>query len=218
MGAVIAERTAGKRRSALMWVAALLVFVLLFVGLLKVQSDVATNERDDVDQGKVLVALLQDSQRLRAALADRGVNPNSVAPAPEKRLKSIPGLPGGVGAPGIQGVPGRPGASVKGAQGVKGDKGDVGTGKQGEPGASIKGDPGDSIAGPAGPAGADGAPGAPGAPGADSTVPGPDGPAGPPGAVGQPPASWTFTDANGRTVTCIRDVPFDPAAPSYNCA
>jgi hypothetical protein len=73
-----------------------------------------------------------------------------------------------------------------------------------------------TVAGPC--VGQQGPAGANGANGADSTV---AGPAGAPGADGQPAVSWTFpyTDELGTTVTytCVRDDPFDPAAPTYHC-
>lgn len=76
--------------------------------------------------------------------------------------------------------------------------------------------------------------------GADSTVPGPAGadvtdeqvavavasycdannacrgPAGATGSSGEPPMSWT-TNGPGPAMTCVRDSPFDPNAPTYHC-
>lgn len=57
-----------------------------------------------------------------------------------------------------------------------------------------------------------GQPGQDGEDGADSTVPGPP---------GEPPLEWTFTttDALGRETAhqCVREEPFDPDAPRYEC-
>lgn len=62
------------------------------------------------------------------------------------------------------------------------------------------------------PPGEDGQDGEDGEDGADSTVPGPP---------GEPPLEWTFTtqDAVGRETThrCVREDPFDPDAPRYEC-
>lgn len=235
---VVAERAARKQRSGIAWVAAGLVFALLIVGLLKVQSDVAAIEVAGVDQGKVITSLSRDSQKLREALSTRGVNPDTIAPAPEKRVATIPGTPGApgvgiarvgltggqlqvfysdgtsqsvgpiTGPPGPSGRPGRPGVSVKGP---KGDRGDVGTGIQGVPGSSIKGD--------TGPPGPDGPPGPAGA---DSTVPGPtgppggEGPPGPTGPDGTPgtsayPFTFTFATASGEAFVCTLTEPATPA-------
>lgn len=88
-------------------------------------------------------------------------------------------------------------------------------------------------AGPAGPVapalipidGEDGTDGTDGAAGADSTTPGPVGATGadsivpgPTGPTGEPPASWAYTDPAGVRYDCTRTAPFDPAAPTYQCA
>ena len=101
-----------------------------------------------------------------------------------------PGPEGDRGPSGLPGPTGPPG--VDGADGDGGPPGTVGTdGAAGEPG-------------PAGPAGQDGADGD-------------RGPAGEDGADGEPPASFTFPDALGRTVTCRRDGDSPDSAPTYTC-
>lgn len=95
---VVAERAARKRRSGIAWVAAGLIFAVLIAGLLKVQADVGAIQVGSIYQGKVIVSLSRDSQKLREALSTQGVNPDTIAPAPEKRVATIPGTPG---APGV---------------------------------------------------------------------------------------------------------------------
>jgi hypothetical protein len=41
---------------------------------------------------------------------------------------------------------------------------------------------------------------------------------GPQGVAGVPVFSWTFATATGVQMRCIRSVPFDTQAPTYNCA
>lgn len=38
-----------------------------------------------------------------------------------------------------------------------------------------------------------------------------------PPVPGQPPLRWTYNDALNAQRTCVRDDPFDPAAPTYTC-
>lgn len=104
-----------------------------------------------------------------------------------------PGEPGQPGAQGEQGPPGRDGAT--GSVGPTGPTGSSGLdGSTGDPGpAGPQGEPG--------PAGVDGQPGA----------------AGPAGANGQPPESWTWTDGDGRTQSCVRDSASPDTAPTYTC-
>ncbi len=91
----------GKKRSGLAWLAAAFVFALMTAGFLWVRSELNTNQDQDLEQGKVITSLSRDSQRLRGELARRGVNPDTIAPAPEKRVDAAPGTPG---APGLAGV------------------------------------------------------------------------------------------------------------------
>jgi len=100
------------------------------------------------------------------------------------------GYPGATGAAGAAGAAGLPGSA--GAAGLTGAAGGDGvSGVAGQAGA--KGQPGT--------AGADGAPGAPGANGEDGT----------------PIVSWTYVTSTGVHKQCVRDIPFNPQAPTYNC-
>lgn len=38
------------------------------------------------------------------------------------------------------------------------------------------------------------------------------------GIPGQPPFSWTYLSGAGTKRICTRDIPFDAAKPTYNCA
>jgi hypothetical protein len=109
------------------------------------------------------------------------------------------------GPQGQAGPPGRDGDDGNdGAPGPTGPSGAAGQpGEPGEPGV-------DGIAGESGPAGPPGPQGDPGPPGADGQ-PGQD------GATGQPPASWTWTDAVGRTQSGTRDPGSPDSAPTYTC-
>lgn len=104
------------------------------------------------------------------------------------------------GAPGDRGPSGRDGRD--GDMGLPGQAGQPG--QDGTPGTPGR----DGADGTNGTNGTDGAAGQPGAPGAQ----------GPSGSDGQPPLSWTYTDAFGLSFTCTRTTPFDPAAPTYQCA
>lgn len=79
-------------------------------------------------------------------------------------------------------------------------------GPRGVPGAP--GEPG--AAGPAGPQGARGEVGPPGPVGQN-------GKDGKDGRVGQPPVSWTVSNPDGSTTTCVRVADFRPAQPRYTC-
>jgi hypothetical protein len=108
-------------------------------------------------------------------------------------------LRGEPGAPGLPGPPGPPGPA----------------GPAGEPGPSGRTGP-DGLQGPGGDPGAAGPAGEIGEPG----LPGPPGEPGPAGPQGEPPLSWTFTIQRGGQLTthrCVRDEPFDPGAPRYEC-
>lgn len=120
-----------------------------------------------------------------------------------KQLGAVPVVnpptPGEPGQPGAQGEQGPPGED--GADGPAGPTGP--TGPTGTPG--LDGAPGDP--GPAGPQGEPGPAGVDGQPGADGS----------PGVDGQPPASWTWTDIDGRTQSCARDAGSPDTAPTYTC-
>jgi collagen triple helix repeat protein len=108
------------------------------------------------------------------------------------------------------------------APGERGPGGETGVdGRDGAPGPTGPSGP----AGPTGPTGPTGAPGDAG-PAGDPGPPGPQGDPGPPGTdgqpgqdgtAGQPPASWTWTDTDGRTQSCVRDPESPDAAPTYTC-
>lgn len=148
------------------------------------------------EQSHVIDELSVNNDALRAQVKSAGETP--VAPPAEA-------VTGSQVAP----VPGPTG--VTGATGPRGERGDIGLpgqiGPQGEPGADGKN-------GADGRPGVDGAPGSPGAQGPAGST----GAQGPPGPDGQPPVSWTYTDALGLSFTCTRPAPFDPAAPTYQCA
>ena len=160
------------------------------------------------NQTAVIHTLSGDSEALREQVYSSGDTP--VAPAPDTRTDGADGSDGARGKVGPQGVAGLDGADgADGAAGIVGESitGPVGTaGPQGASGAS--GADGSSGAdGLSGTSGSDGAPGQDGA----------DGAAGAPGGNGEPPASWTFTDAQGDTYTCTRAELFDAENPQYKC-
>lgn len=103
-----------------------------------------------------------------------------------------------------------------GPRGTTGDTGDIGSaGAAGATGAT-------GTAGATGQPGAEGAVGAAGIAGA-AGVRGPTGADGAPGGIGQagvdgvPVLSWTYVTTAGVLKQCVRDIPFDPKAPTYNC-
>lgn len=121
--------------------------------------------------------------------------------------------------------PGPQGA--RGPIGPKGDRGERGdAGAPGPPGSApaCLSSPGQCVGAPGprgdqgdpGPAGADGEPG-PAGPQGDPGPPGPVGAAGAPGPAGSPPASWTWTDADGTRWRCSRDAGSPDSAPTYTC-
>lgn len=142
----------------------------------------------------------RQSEQLKA----NGIKPTT--PSPEQIAKQGPagdqGLSGDTGPTGPRGVAGEPG--IPGISGLDGAVGATGeSGGSGGPGSA--GAPG--VTGPAGKDGANGAAGADGAPGAPGAT----------GADGTPVLSWTYVTANGVQKQCVRDVPFDAKAPTYNC-
>lgn len=264
------EQAVAKKRSGLAWIIAALMIALLTAGLLWTRADVASNERADAGQEQVITSLSRDSQKLREALTKKGVDPNTVAPAPEKRVDAIPAPAPEAGAAGVSVIRTAilPGGQL---QVFYSDHSSQVLDWNAGPGASLAqvaaGVAGYLVAhpparGPAGPASI--IPGLNGTNGLNSTVPGPaptdaqvaagvaafcvangdcQGPAGavstvpgpPPtdaqvaagvaafcsangDCAGQPPISWVSVDANGRSSTCVRDIPFDPTAPTYTCA
>jgi len=135
------------------------------------------------------------------------------SPTPVPGVSIVAGPPGPAGPAGPPGIPGADGATIVGPRGLAGPSGQVGP--AGMPGlVGAPGSPGpqgpQGSAGPAGPQGSAGPAGPAGAPGSP-------GPSGPSGADGQPPQSWTFTYL-GVSYTCTRSTPFDPSAPTYDCA
>lgn len=190
----------GKKNSGLQWLAVAILIAFLTIGFVRVSSDLDANQREDFEQGIVIASLSQDSQRLREELAKKGIDPNTIAPSPEKRTNDplrITGPTGETGPMGAQGPMGLTGA--RGLTGLKGDKGGNTQGIQGIPGQSIQGDRGtQGDKGDKGDVGDAGTPGAPGAPGAASIV------AGPIGVPGQTP----------NQMTCVRTI----AVPAtYDC-
>jgi len=94
---VVHDQAVAKKHSGLAWIIAALMMALLTAGLLWTRADVAGNERADAGQEQVITSLSRDSQLLREALSQKGVDPNTVAPAPEKRVDAIPPTPGAAG-------------------------------------------------------------------------------------------------------------------------
>ena len=211
----------GKKQSGVQWLTAAILIAAMCLALVWVRTDMNANQLEDIRQSFVITTLSQDSQRLRDELTKKGINPDTIAPSPEKRTTGTNQTPGPQGKAGVgiaraavtnghlvvfytDGssqsvgvVVGPAGASITGAPGIKGDKGASVTGAPGIPGLSITGADGKGGApGVDGKNGVDGAPGAPGAPGPASIIPGPAGPIGPEGpvcAVGFKPALLTFT-------------------------
>lgn len=149
---------------------------------------------------------------------------NEARDALAKQVQALGGKP-------VAGPPGSRGEAGKTIVGKRGPSGAPGkAGQDGKDAPTITPAPG-----PTGPAGPSGAPGAQGEPGADSTVPGPagaTGPAGQDGASGAPgkdgtngqdgkdaapPATMTFTDADGTTRDCTLADGSDPDNPRYTC-
>ena len=192
-----------RKLAGLQWGAAALVMVLLTAGIVWVRLDVNDNQRDIFKQDGVISSLSADSLKLRAELAKRGVDPNTVAPDPSKRTNGqVPtgpqgaqGPPGtsiqgpqGVGGPpgvGASGAQGPPGVSIQGDQGVQGAPGEGTKGAQGDPGVGVKGDRGDP-----------GLPGDPGAVGLTGAV----GAAGPTCPLGYAPLVTRMQILNGTVI------------------
>jgi len=163
--------------------------------------------QDSRDRDVAIGGLVGDVNALRTEVADRGGNPDTIAPAPAERLESagvtaIPGPAGPAGSPGAPGAPGVSGSSgAAGQPGAAGGQGQQGpAGPQGSPGPSgAAGSPGASgAAGANGQPGAEGSPGSPGAAGGAGSA----GPAGPQGEAGPAGASGA-AGAPGRGVVTV---------------
>lgn len=173
---------------------AIIAVLYLFWGQQSSEARVSAVETAASQRDAAIVALAQDSRQLRNELLRRGVNPNSIAPAPETRTEDIPPLaeavPGPPGIPGSRGVPGAPGApGVDGEPGPPGQSVTGPAGPQGLPGETVVGPQG-----PPGPAGQDGQDGQ------DSTVPGPKGDQGDPGPAcpnGTQPQTYEVVTTGG---------------------
>ena len=189
----------GKKNSGLQWLAVAILIAFLTVGFLRVSSDLEENQREDIGRSVIIATLSQDSERLRDELVRKGIDPNTIAPSPEKRTNEPTQMSGPSGPTGPTGPQGMPG--TRGLTGLKGDRGGSVQGIQGMPGQGIQGDQG--IQGTQGADGAPGAPGADGAPGAVSVVPGPIGLTGPAGPVC--PTGFTPTQLVVTTVTRINE-------------
>lgn len=183
--------------------------VVFVAGVVYLSMFLASVNSDLRDQ---LNASTANGDKLYNQLLDHGVKPTAKKPSDV--------VPGPQGEPGEKGDPGRPPTDSEILGAVQSY-------------CALRVD----CQGPAGPMGpvstVPGPQGVPGKDGADSTVPGPQGPAGPastvpgpagapgtpgaPGVDGQPPTSWVYDDANGRTHTCSRTDPFDPVSPTYEC-
>lgn len=196
------------------------------------QRDKAINDKIAAQQAAAVNAAKAQSgqdlaQRVKDACSHGGVVstrlgsicPQASAVATAAVPTPVPVAPGVVALPGAQGIPG---VSVRGPAGrtVTGPPGKTVVGPPGQngvDGASVVGPAGVSVTGPPGKDGVDGVsvtgpPGPPGSSGVSVT-----GPPGVDGNPGQPPFSWTIL-FRGKTFTCSRADPFDPAAPTYACA
>ncbi|MER8003011.1 collagen-like protein [Streptomyces sp. NPDC095613] len=156
---------------------------------------------------------LDAANQARDALARQvqGLGEKPVAGPPGSRGKSVAGPPGPPGSPGPSGEPGRAAPTLAPSPGP--------AGPAGPPGPSGAAGVDSTIAGPPGPAGSPGVPGAAGRDGG-SGEDGQDGSPGPSGADGKdgaPPTSWTYTDPQGVTYTCVPADDFDAEAPRYTC-
>lgn len=194
------------------------LFVLMVLGGVYISYEMLTLSQRASDNAKAVTLLSKNLDTSRKQLTDHGITPS--APSSKTVIEQVPGAqgaPGAAGAPGKNGEPGSVGPS--GPPGPSGSTGKAG--QEGAPGA----------AGSPGPTGAPGVNGSDGAAGKDG-APGPAGPAGPAGQDGKngtdgkdgtngkdgaPPASWTWTDPQGNTYTCLPDSGTDPAAPHYTC-
>ena len=151
----------------------------------------------DADQDRALTAMSRqadDNARTAQTLADQvrslGEQPLVLPPSPGER-----GATGDTGPQGPQGPAGQPGRDGATPPCLS------------EPPQCRGAD------GATGAAGQDGTPGADGAPGQN----GADGAPGKDGSDGQSPASWTWTDSDGRTQSCARDAGSPDTAPTYTC-
>ena len=224
---------ASKKRSGLQWGVAALVMLALTAGIVSLRYDVTVNARQDIvqgemidTQGRVITSLSRDSQRLRGELVKRGVNPNTIAPAPEKRLTQAPGATGTAGLNGVSisrvAITADGQLQVFYSDGSSQTVGNI-VGATGATGAAGRQGPqGDSIRGISGVGGTNGVNGV------DSIVPGPAGPVGPvgpasviPGPSGPAcPSGFTFsrqlliTEVGARTVMlCVLSSPLPLPSP-----
>lgn len=186
------ERARDDRGRVWLWVCAgvaLIGLLAMAVAFFSYRSTMS-DEIDGLESQ--VVANARDARALADQVEDLGAVP--VVDPPQPGDPGPQGDPGEVGPPGRDGDPGPAGPpGSTGPAGPSGPPGPAGSaGDSGPPGP--QGDPG--------PAGVDGQPGAAGADGAD----------------GQPPASWTWTDSEGRTQSCARDPDSPDSAPTYTCS